>query len=265
MILFVVQLCQKILLIRYWQFPDLERLICRLCYREWLVKKKKHIVPWKRTKLTFVRFTENSLRHIQEKVVRDFAVISTNSMHFQISCFRLSLPQYIYGSLLLKRGEKHILSIFARRRCPLFYISNGKRNSCLQTCFLRSSTSPPPLPLPCVSVDNCPSVWSDFNPRMVSGLEFYSSSSVNSPWKKDTDLLRHVSADNCPLVRLQLKDIAQNCSNLNVYLRSRRFMRSSLMFFCDYVWSAQYSTSIDDTSAILRREFLTFKSVNLAF
>lgn len=41
MILFVVQLCQKILLIRYWQFPDLERLICRLCYREWLVKKKK--------------------------------------------------------------------------------------------------------------------------------------------------------------------------------------------------------------------------------
>lgn len=198
-------------------------------------------------------------------MVRDFAVISTNSMHFQISCFRLSLPQYIYGSLLLKRGEKHILSIFARRRCLLFYISNGKRNSCLRTCFLRSS--PPSLPLfrrvyLSTIVRQCER---DFNPRMVSGLEFYSSSSVNSPWKKDADLLRHVSADNCPLVRLQLKDIAQNCSNLNAYLRSRRFMRSSLMFFCDYVWSARYSTSIDDTSAILRREFLTFKSVNLAF
>lgn len=176
-------------------------------------------------------------------------------MHFQIFYFRLSLPQYIYGSLLLKRGEKHILSIFARRRCLLFYILNGKRNSCLRTCFLRSSRPPSPLlPLRVYLSTIVRQCERDFNPRMVSGHEFYSSSTVNSSWKKDADLLRHVSADNCPLVRLRLKYIAENCSNLNVYLRSRRFMRSSLMFFRDYVWSGQYSTSIDDTSAILRRE-----------
>lgn len=117
-----------------------------------MINKKRHIVPRKRRKLTFVRFTENSLRHTQEEVVRDFAMISTNSMHFQIFYFRLSSPQYVYGPLLLKRCEKHILSIFARRRCLLFYISNGKRNSCLRTCFLRGSRPPPPLSYPYVCI-----------------------------------------------------------------------------------------------------------------
>lgn len=161
-------------------------------------------------------------------------------------------------------------SFYIRPQTLSFVLHFEWKTKFLSTDVLFTELSPSPSPSPLLLrrvylstiVRQCER---DFNPRMVSGLEFYSSSSVNSPWKKDADLLRHVSADNCPLVRLQLKDIAQNCSNLNVYLRSRRFMRSSLMFFCDYVWSARYSTSIDDTSAILRREFLTFKSVNLAF
>ena len=44
----------------------------------------------KKNKIDLIWIPNNSLRHIHEKMVRDFAMIS---MYFQIFYFRLSLPQ----------------------------------------------------------------------------------------------------------------------------------------------------------------------------
>lgn len=131
--------------------------------------------------LTFALFPNDSLRRVTS--LRDFAVISTNGVYFQIFYFHRFLSPYqvpchksqrrTAESLLPKLDKMHI---FSESFCPhASLVSSISVDNKILDCGRAFYWDSPWR----VSADNCQSVWMWFYPRAVFPLKCCLPSSVD--------------------------------------------------------------------------------------